>query len=118
MGPTPKTSVSVVPEARTATVSLFLTSRICAPMRRRSAGELGGELAAGRLHRPGRRDALQELPGLSCADPLPDTTGDQLAPRGVEPAGHLGPGAAQIPVPLGPHPQHRRVIISGHLPAG
>ena len=35
--PTPKTSVTVVPEARTAAVSLFLVSRSWASMRRRSA---------------------------------------------------------------------------------
>jgi hypothetical protein len=58
-GPAPKTSVTVVPAAWTAAVSLFL----------------------------------------------------------VSPAGHLGPGAAQVPVALGPHLQHRRVIIRPDLPA-
>jgi len=36
-GPTPKIWVVVVPEARTATVSRFLVSRIWASMRRRSS---------------------------------------------------------------------------------
>ncbi len=36
-GPTPKTSVRVVPDAATATVSFFLASRIWASMRRRSS---------------------------------------------------------------------------------
>ena len=58
------------------------------------------------------------MSSLSCADPLRDTTRDQLTQHRMQPAGHLGPGPAQIPVPLGPYLQHRRVIISGYLPAG
>jgi hypothetical protein len=37
-GPTPKTPVTVVPDAVTAAASLFLVSRIWASMRRRSPG--------------------------------------------------------------------------------
>jgi hypothetical protein len=36
-GPTPKTSVTVLPEARTATASFFLVSRSWTSMRRMSA---------------------------------------------------------------------------------
>jgi hypothetical protein len=36
--------------------------------------ECGGELAAGRLHRPGRRDRCQELGDVACCDLLADDT--------------------------------------------
>jgi hypothetical protein len=41
--------------------------------------ELGGDLVVGCRHRPRRRDALEEMSGLGCADPLGDTARDQLA---------------------------------------
>ena len=114
-GPTPKSSVRVVPDARTAAVSFFLVSRSWASRRRRSSEELGGELAAGRVHGPGRRDRVQEPGGVSCGDLLGDAARDQLAQHRVQPAGDLVPGAAQVPVPLGPHLQHRGVIIGADL---
>src|SRR5258708_9671595 len=38
--------------------------------------------------------------------------------HGVEPARGLVLGPAQVPVPPGPHPQHRAVVIGGHQPPG
>jgi hypothetical protein len=46
-------------------------------------------------------------------------TPPRISPQhGVQPAGDLGAGAAQVPVALGPHLQHCRVIISRDFPAG
>jgi hypothetical protein len=55
---------------------------------------------------------------VACGDLFGDAAGDQLAQHGVQPAGDLGAGAAQVPVALGPHLQHRRMIIGMHLAAG
>ena len=56
------------------------------------------------------------LRDLACGDLLGHTAGHQLAQHGVQPAGDLGAGPAQIPVSLGPHLQHRRVIVTPGLP--
>jgi hypothetical protein len=55
---------------------------------------------------------------VSCGDLLGDAAWDQLAQHRVQPAGDLGPGAAQVAVALGPHLQHRRVIVGLDLAAG
>ena len=55
---------------------------------------------------------------MSCGDLLGDAAGHQLAQHRVQPAGDLGPGAAQVPVALGPHLQHRRVIAGLDLAPG
>ena len=44
--------------------------------------------------------------------------GHQLAEHRVKPAGDLVTGPGQVPVPLGPHLQHRRVILGHHLAPG
>ena len=82
-------------------------------------GEVDGELAAGCL-RPRSAGVIDSRIRAACAcgDPLGDAAGDQLAQHRVQPAGHLGPGAAQVPVALGPHFQYRCVIIGCHLAAG
>jgi hypothetical protein len=67
-------------------------------------GELGGELPAGRLHRPRWRDRGQDLPGLACGDLAGHAAGHQLAQHLVQPAGHLGTGPAQVLVALGARP--------------
>lgn len=79
-------------------------------------GEFGGKLQVGRFHRPCWGDRCQDLPGLARGDLLADAAGDQLAQHLVQPAGHLGAGLAQVPVALGPHLEHCRVIILSHLP--
>ena len=76
-----------------------------------------GELAPGRLHRPRRREGLEETSGVSGGESLADAAGDQLAQHGMQPVGDLGAGAAQVPVALGPHLQHRRMIIGRDFPA-
>ena len=55
---------------------------------------------------------------MSCGDLLRVTAGDQVAEHGVQPAGDLVTQPGQVPVPLGPHLQHRPVVLSGHLLAG
>ena len=116
-GPAPKTSVRVVPDARTAAVSFFFASRIWASTRRRSArnsaasSQRAASTAPDGVIAPG-------VSGVNCGDPLGHAAGDQLAQHRVQPAGHLGPGPAQVPVALGPHLQHRRVIIGADLAAG
>jgi hypothetical protein len=54
-----------------------------------------------------RCDQSQALGSLACDDRLRDAAGDELAQHRVEPARHLGPGAAQIPLAHGPHVQDR-----------
>ena len=88
-----------------------MVSRSWASMRRRSAQELGGELAAGRLHRAGRGGLLEDPGGLGCGDLLGDAAGDQLAQHRVQPAddlvaGRPGRGAAW-PRPSAPPRGHR-----------
>ena len=55
---------------------------------------------------------------MSCGDLLGDAAWDQLAQHRVQSAGDLGPGAAEVAVALGPHLQHRRVIVGLDLAAG
>ena len=116
-GPTPKISVSVVPDARTAAVSLFLVSRIWASMRRRSSRNSAASSQRACGDGVGRLDCFQDTGRVSCGDLLGDAARDQLAQHGVQPADDLGPGPAQVPVALGPHLQHRRVVV-GLAPRG
>jgi hypothetical protein len=53
--------------------------------------------------------------GVSRGDRLADAAQDQLAQHGVQPADELGAGPAEVTVTLGPHLQHRRVIIRPDL---
>jgi hypothetical protein len=55
---------------------------------------------------------------VSCGDLLGHAAGDQLAQHRVEPARDLVLGPAQVPVPPGPHLQHRGVIIGADLAPG
>jgi hypothetical protein len=75
-----------------------------------------GELAAGDLNGCGRLGLLQDMSCLSCDYLFGDATGDQLAEHGMQPAGDLGPAPAQVTVALGPHLEHRRVVLGRHLP--
>ena len=80
--------------------------------------ELAGELVAGLGDGASRRDLLQDAGGLACADLLAEAAGDQLAEHRVEPAGDLVAGPGQVTVPLGPHLQHRGVVLGCHFPPG
>jgi len=114
-GPAPNSPVRLVPAARTAAVvSSWSGGSGCQAAQ--ILGELGGKLQVGRLHRPCWCDRCQDLSGLACGDLLADAAGDQLAQHLVQPAGHLGAGLAQVPVALGPHLKHCRVIISPGFP--
>jgi hypothetical protein len=75
-------------------------------------GERGGELAAGRRHGIGRGGRFQDARGLTCGDLSRDAAGDQLAQHLVQPAGYLGPGAAQVLVALGSDLEDCHVIIT------
>jgi hypothetical protein len=79
--------------------------------------ELGGQLTAGLRDGAGRGDLVQDTGGVRRGDPLGNTAGDQLAQHRMEPAHDLGPGPPQVPVPLGPHRQHRGVVIGPDRPA-
>ena len=118
-GPTPKISVRLVPEALTAAASFFLVSRSWASRRRMSARNSAGQLAA-RLRRP-RPDGVT-CSRMRAAWPavisLRDAAGDQVAQHRMQPAGDLVAGPGQVPVPLGPHLQHRGVILGAHLAPG
>jgi hypothetical protein len=72
--------------------------------------ELGCQFGAGLGHGAARLGLLQDLDGVSCVYFLADTAGDQFAQRGVQPAGDLVAGPAQVAVPLGPYLQHGRVV--------
>jgi hypothetical protein len=117
-GPTPKISVTVVPDARTAAASLFLVSRRLGVDAAQVVQEVGGELPAGDLNRSGRLGLLQDMSCLSCGYLLGDATGNQFAEHGVEPAGDLGPGPAQVVVALGPLPRYRGYADTGGGGAG
>jgi len=80
--------------------------------------ELGGELAAGRVNRSRGADRLEEPGSRASGDLLGHATGDQLAQHRVQPAHHLGPGPAQVAVALGPHLEHRRLVIGLHSARG
>ena len=116
-GPTPKTSVRVVPEARTAAASFFFVSRSWAPVRRRSA-----RYSAASSRRACRRHRTA-WPAPGCG-PLRQR-GPACRPRrgirpqhGVQPAHDLVAGPAQVPVPPGLRLQHRGVVLGPDLGGG
>jgi len=78
-------------------------------------GELAGEVAAGSCHRAIGLQLIEQPAGPSCGDLAGEPAGDQRAQHGMQPAGDLGPGAAQIAVAPGPDPHHRRVIFGADL---
>jgi hypothetical protein len=78
--------------------------------------ELPGKLAAGLRDHAGRRDRIQDAGGLACGDFLAEASGHQFAQHRVQTAGDLVAGPGQIPVPFGPHLQHRGVVLGDHRP--
>jgi hypothetical protein len=116
-GPTPKTSVRDVPQARTATASFFLVSRSRASIRRRPAVySAASSRRACRTAPPGSAPARIAAAWAAHISLLrPPGTSPQ---HRVQPAGDLGAGPAQVPVPPGPDLQHRRVIIGPDRQAG
>ena len=117
-GPTPNTSVRLVPDAVTAAASFLLTSRSwasgggCQPAARRRARSAPGSTA------PRGRIWLEDPGGLACGDLVRDPAGNQLAQHRVEPADDLVAGPGQITVALGPHLQHAGVAIGDRPPGG
>jgi len=66
-----------------------------------------------------RRRDLAEDPGCAArGDLVRDSAVHQVAEHGVQPAGGLVAGPAQVPVPLGPYLQHRGIVIGPHRRAG
>ena len=117
-GPTPKMPVRVVPGMPDHDSQFFLRLAQLAVEAAQVGQELAGELVPGPGDRAGRRDLAEDASGLSCGDLLGDAAGDQAAQHRVQAAGDLVPGPAQVPVPLGPHRQHRRVVLWLDLAAG
>jgi hypothetical protein len=117
-GPTPKTWVRVVPEARTAAASFFFVRVSWASMPRRSARN--SDASSRRADATGSAGVIWSR--TEAARPavylLADPSGDQVAQHGVQAAGDLVTGAGQVPVPTGPDPQHRRVVLGRDLTAG
>jgi hypothetical protein len=117
-GPAPKTWVRVVPETLTAAASFLRVSRSWASRRRRSARKSAASSARAWATAPDGAACSRILAARGCRDLLRKAAGDQVAEHGVPPAGNLVAGPAQVPVPLSPHLQHRRVVIGGHRAAG
>jgi hypothetical protein len=117
-GPTPDTPVSVVPETLTAAGELLAGAAQLGIQAAHVLRELGGELGAGQSGGTGRGDLPEDRGGLSCGDLLRVAAGDQIAEHGVQPAGDLIAEPGRVAVPFGPHLQHRRVVLGGHLAAG
>ena len=115
-GPTPNSPVRLVPARLHGGSELLPGLAQLGVDAAQVLEERGGELAAGRVHRPGWRDRVQQPGGGGRGDRLGDPAGDQLAQHRMQPADHLGAGPAQVTVPFGPDLQHRRVIIGPDLP--
>jgi len=98
--------------------SFFFASRSWASMRRRPCRELGGELVAGGLDGAGGNGPLEDAGRQGRADALADAAGDQVAQHGARAADDLVAGPAQVPVPLRPYLQDRRVVIGPDLRGG
>ena len=65
---------------------------------------------------PAGTTAASKRRGGGRADLLGDSAGDDLAQHRVQPAGRLATQPGQVAMPLGPHLQHRRMIIRGDRP--
>ena len=94
-GPTPNSPVRLVPAARTAAASLLPGLADLDVDAAQVLGELGGELPAGCLHRPRRRDRFQDARGPAGGD-LPGDAAGRSA--------RTAPGAAGRPPGCGPGP--------------
>ena len=118
-GPTPNTSVRVVPETLTAAASFLRVPRRLGIQVAHVLEELSGELGAGQFDGAGGGDLPEDPSGLSReGDLLGGAAGDEVAEHGVQPAGDLVTQPGQVAVPLGPYLQHRRVVLGGYLAAG
>ena len=110
--------VRLVPEALTAVASFFSGLADLGVQAAHVLQKLGGELAASLPRGAGRRGRPEDAGGVSCGDLLGHAAGNQLAQHRMEPARDLVLGPAQVPVPPGPHLQHRGVIIGADLAPG
>ena len=87
-GPTPKTSVRVVPETSPGGELLAGVAQL-GIQAAHVLGKLRSELGAGHFNGAGRGGRPEDPGGLSCGDLLGDAAGDQVAEHGVQPAGDL-----------------------------
>ena len=117
-GPTPKTSVSVVPDARTAAVSFFAGLAEQGVEAAQVREVPGGQVVPGLADRAGRLTSGEDGGRPVGGDVLTHAARGDLAQHGVQPAGGLGAQRGQLAVAAGPDPQHGRVVIGGHLMAG
>ena len=93
-------------------VSLARVSRSWSSIRRRSASWARASSCRAAATGAGRAMERQQGRGRpGRGDPLGDAAGDELAQRGVQPAGGLGAQPGQLAVPVGPHPQHHGMVI-------
>src|SRR5215472_13327790 len=92
-GPTPKTSVRLVPEAFDRCGEFLVDLAQLGIQVADVSQELGGELAAGLGNRARRRDLAEDAAGLGCGDLPADTAGNQAAaPRAAGRRPGCGPG--------------------------
>jgi hypothetical protein len=112
-GPAPKMPVRLVPAPRTAASIFLRVWRIWASMPRRPAAcSAASSQRAAATAPAGVTDSRirPAWPAVICFQAPPG-----ISPQhGMQPAGHLGAGAAQVLTPPGPDLEHSRVI----LPAG
>jgi hypothetical protein len=100
IGPTPKISCSVVPDAATALAILALESRRTVSRWSISATQFKGQAMALEGRDADRSDAVEQAAGLVDDDFLADPTGCELGHQRVQPAAQLVPPASQIGVML------------------
>jgi hypothetical protein len=116
-GPTPKTSVTLVPEALTSPASFLLVSRSRASRWRMSARNSAASSQRARAAAPAgvTRSRIAAARATVISLPVPPGTRPQ---HRVQPAGGLVTGTGQVPVPPGPRFQHHAVVLGEHRARG
>jgi hypothetical protein len=104
--------MSVVPDALTAAASLAFGVAPLGVQAAQVGEELVGELAAGQEAGPDGENALQHAGGVGAVISLPKPPGTRSASTAWSRQATWV--RAQVPIALGPHLQHRRVILCGH----
>src|SRR5712691_1589344 len=114
-GPTPKTSVRLVPDALTAAVIFLRVSRSWMPGRRRSARCSPARPCQAAAMASAGSCGCEDRGGAGGGDVLAGAARDDLAQRCVQPAGGLAAEPGQLAVPPGPDPQGKSVIVGADL---
>jgi hypothetical protein len=108
-------SVTVVPEARTASTMRSLTVRSWLSNRRTSPASSSAIRFAFELDRSRWPNAVQGAPGLGGRQQAAGATRRQATEQGVKPTDRLGPQTGEVVVPVGQQPQHRGAIHRSDL---